>query len=171
MKLSCCCLRFFLLLGGSSGTAYDPSAYSEIAIARLPFRSASGAGVAGIRSTIWRPMGEGTKELVADARPTGGKRKGVRWTDGPAVLLGPESEPCTIARDDGKVVSLASCPSMSASASGSGRGGAGTHCEAIGTSSVTFVARLATAARLTQIYHQPIWCRHTHITHLVAIRL
>jgi hypothetical protein len=127
--------------------------------------------VTGIRLTIFCPIGEGTKELVADARPTGGKRKGVRWTDGPAVLLGPRSDPGIIARDDGKVVSLASCPSISASASASGRGGAGTHWEATGKSSVTFVARLATAGRLTQIYHQPGHCISTHITHLVAVCL
>jgi len=151
MKVSCCCLRFFLLLGGSSGTAYDPSANSEIAMARLPIRSNIGKGVRGslgpgrARGVVGsgprrRIRGEGMKELAAEADSIGG-RKGVR-RDGPAILLGAGPELGMIAREEGKVVSLAICSSSSTS----GRSGAATCCDAIGASSVIFVARLATAA-------------------------
>jgi hypothetical protein len=45
------------------------------------------------------------------------------------------------------------------------------HCDATGTSSVIFVARLMTAALFAQIYRQWARGRWTYITHLVAICL
>jgi hypothetical protein len=45
------------------------------------------------------------------------------------------------------------------------------HCDATGTSSVMFVARLMTAALFAQIYRKRACGRETYITHLVAICL
>jgi hypothetical protein len=124
----------------------------------------AGAGVCGSRPR--RGSGEGIYELAADWAVVTGL-KGV-CLDGPATLLGAISAVGIIAREEGYVVSLGTWLSSS---SASVRSGAAIHCDATGTSSVIFVARLMTAALFAQIYRQWARGRWTYITHLVAICL
>jgi len=108
----------------------------------------TGAGVCGSRPR--RGTGEGIHEPAADTAVRG--LKGV-CRDGPAILLGARLAVGMIAREEGYVVSLGIWLSSS---SISGRSGAAMHCDATGTSSVIFVARLMTAALFAQICRQPM---------------
>jgi len=121
----------------------------------------TGAGVCGSR--LRRGTGEGIYEPAADTAVRGLKRV---CRDGPAILLGAILAVGMIAREEGYVVSLGIWLSSS---SISDRSGAAMHCDATGTSSVIFVARLMTAALFAQIYRQRACGRWTYITHLVAI--